>query len=63
VSLAALIATQRAERRIPALGAGCADWSCETSITFARTWHQTMGLTHDFHELYLTSLPVDIDDG
>jgi hypothetical protein len=25
--------------------------------------HQTMGLTHDFDELYLTSLPVDIDDG
>lgn len=46
-----------------ALGAGCADWACETSITFARTWHQRMGLTHDFDELYLTSLPVDIDDG
>ena len=46
-----------------ALGAGCAGWACETSITFARTWHQRMGLTHDFDELYLTSLPVDIDDG
>jgi hypothetical protein len=39
------------------LGAGCADWACETSITFARTWHQSMALTHDFDDTYLTSLP------
>jgi hypothetical protein len=46
-----------------ALGAGCADWACESSIAFAKTWHQSMGLTHDFDATYLTSLPsVEIDD-
>jgi hypothetical protein len=45
-----------------ALGAGCADWACESSIAFARTWHQRMGLTYDFDFIYLTSLPpVEID--
>jgi hypothetical protein len=64
--------TQQRENRQPighpwfpnkALGAGCADWACETSITFARTWHQSMGLTHHFDDTYITSLPsVEIDD-
>jgi hypothetical protein len=40
-----------------ALGAGCADWACESSIAFARTWHESMGLTHDFDATYLTSVP------
>ncbi len=40
-----------------ALGAGCADWACKTSIDFARTWHDRIGLASDFDELYLTSLP------
>ena len=46
-----------------ALGAGCADWACESSIAFARTWHQRTGLTHDFDNTYLrSSPPVQIDD-
>ncbi|HXO51083.1 MAG TPA: hypothetical protein VN888_08655 [Mycobacterium sp.] len=46
-----------------ALGAGCADWACESSIAFARKWHQSMGLTHDFDNTYLpSSPPVEIDD-
>jgi|SRR5271165_1086766 len=36
-----------------ALGAGCADWACKTSIDFARTWHDRIGLASDFDELYL----------
>lgn len=45
-----------------ALGAGCADWACKTSIDFARAWHDRIGLTSDFDYLYLTSLPpVEID--
>jgi hypothetical protein len=47
-----------------ALGAGCADWACESSIAFAKTWHQRMALTHDFDDTYLTSLPpVEIEEG
>jgi hypothetical protein len=46
-----------------ALGAGCADWACKTSIDFARAWHQLIGLASDFDELYLTSLPpVEVED-
>jgi hypothetical protein len=46
-----------------ALGAGCADWACESSIAFAKAWHQSMGLTHDFDATHLTSLPpVETDD-
>lgn len=46
-----------------ALGAGCAEWACKTSIGFARLWHDRMRLTSDFDELYLTSLPpVEIED-
>lgn len=40
-----------------ALGAGCAEWACTASVEFARAWHDRIGLSSDFDELYLTSLP------
>jgi hypothetical protein len=40
------------------LGAGCADWACESAVDFARFWHDRIGLLYDFDELYLTSLPA-----
>ncbi|WP_082950119.1 MULTISPECIES: hypothetical protein [unclassified Mycobacterium] len=39
------------------LGAGCADWACESVIAFAREWHGRMGLAFDFDERYL--MPSD----
>lgn len=44
------------------LGAGCADWACEASIAFARVWHDRVGLSSDFDELYLSLPAVDGDE-
>jgi hypothetical protein len=45
-----------------ALGAGAAAWACKSSIDFARTWHQLMGLKHPFDDLYITSTgPFEVD--
>jgi hypothetical protein len=56
--------TKRRENQAPighpwfpnkALGAGTAQWACDSCIEFARQWHQSMGLTYDFDDLYLNS--------
>ncbi|SPM33098.1 hypothetical protein MRAB57_901, partial [Mycobacterium rhizamassiliense] len=45
-----------------ALGAGAAEWACKSSIDFARTWHQLIGLTHPFDDLYITSTgPFEVE--
>ncbi|UXA05704.1 hypothetical protein KXD96_22790 [Mycobacterium sp. SMC-2] len=43
-----------------ALGAGTAEWACESSMAFAREWHTLMGLTYDFEDLYRTSEPYEV---
>lgn len=40
-----------------AMGAGAADWACNTVITFTREWHAQMNLAHDFEATYIANLP------
>ncbi|SKW04146.1 Uncharacterised protein [Mycobacteroides abscessus subsp. massiliense] len=45
------------------LGAGCADWACNSAIAFTREWHSRIGLTYDFDERYMLPFePVEIGD-
>lgn len=39
-----------------AIGAGCANWACDTSVEFVRQWRQQMGLTA-FYDLDLKEQP------
>jgi hypothetical protein len=40
-----------------AMGAGTADWACDTAIAFAREWHARMKLAHDFEATYIANTP------
>lgn len=45
------------------LGAGCADWACNSAIDFTREWHSRIGLTYDFDECYMLPFePVEIGE-
>ena len=41
-----------------ALGAGAANWACDGVIEFSRSWHQRLGLVHDFEGTYLINMPT-----
>ena len=44
------------------LGAGCADWACDSAIAFARDWYGRMGLTEFDGRYVMPSEPVEVDD-